>query len=451
MKKRIIYLFLALVLVLSFSLVTALPVSADPVKSATLTAPTRTLDVEATFDVPIAIDDTSSDPINNMELNAFNFDITVDTGTLTLNSVSAGTLISGWTLLKSDKTTGGTYPGKDWWTIVGYQGGIGTVSGSGELVVLNFTAAAGFTDGLDTVLHLDACTLAGYGSGVVTIPSTLNDGLATADLLEVTAATVVGSNTATSEGYVSASDENTTFTVTPTVVGGSGTYSTYAWGFGAGGSGTTSAPIPSDVTYSTAGAKSITLTVTDSDGSESAFTVGSIPAAIYNNLVADFSGTPTAAIVKPSGLSWVSTTTKPSNVAFTPGNTGGKQTYVYADPAGWDFNNDATIDSNVASPSFDYATIVDYSGSSGTAAKNQFSVKLSVEDSLVASADKTETDYVTIWRAGNVDVDGVLAASDLTKMARVVARLDSTTFTSDVNDDGAINALDITQTAIYIS
>jgi hypothetical protein len=450
MKRKVLSLFLALVLVLSFSLATALPASADPGQEATITAPTRTMDEDATFNVPIAIDDTG-DPA--MSCAGFQFDITTTEATLTLNSVSAGALLpGGWSVYMSGKTTAGSY---DTWTVFGDMGGGGTpVTGDGELIVLNYTGASDFDDAESTSLDLSNAIFSIDGEAEVTM--TLVDGSATVDLLEVTAATVVGDNTATSEGYVSASDEHTTFTLTPTVTGGDGGPYTYLWNFGADGTGTTTDQVPSDVEYSSAGAKSITLEATDGDSSTSTFTVGSIPATIYADLVADFTAdTGTAGhahegIVKPDGGGYESTTNYPSTVTFTGSSTGGKAPLLYTDLAGWDPDNDATIEGHTDGFAYDYEANAD-SDITGTIGKVQYTAVLTIKDSLLPAYDiETKDDLVTIWRAGNVNMDDSLGAADLTKIRLILQGTDAATFTSDVNDDTSINIHDVVKLLGYL-
>ncbi len=453
MRRKVLSLSLALVLALSLCLATALPVSAD--QTATVTAPTRTLDEEATFDVPIAITETG-DP---MELNAFQIDIKVTENTLTLNSASAGTLISGWSVYHGGKVNAGGY---DYWTVAGDPGNTENVSGSGELLVLNFTANATFTDGNATNLDLDNCTLSSIAGGGSLIASTLVDGLATVDLLEVTTIGVVGSNTITSEGYMSTSDEATTFTMTPTYSGGSGSGYTYVWTLDAGGTGSTTVEQPGDVVYSSSGGKTISLRVTDGDTSTSEGHEASGAATIYADLVADFAGTTGEAgheqegIAKPAdGGGFESTTNYPITVTFTASNTGGKTPYLYADPAGWDIDNDGTLEGHVDGYAYDYSAnaTTDFTGTVGIGV---YTVELAIQDSLLPANDtETKSDYISIYRAGNVNITGdealYLNAADLTKLRLVIIGTDAATYTSDVNDDTAINAIDITKLLIYLS
>ncbi|MDD5510476.1 MAG: cohesin domain-containing protein [Dehalococcoidales bacterium] len=436
--KCIIGIVLTLVLLLTMCLATALPVSAGGM--ATVAIPNVTLDEDASFTLPLNISGSYSD------LNAFNIDLVVDTDTLTLTGVTSGSLTgTGWTFLISARQTGGTYPGKDWWGIVGYAGpGIG-VNGDGSIATLAFTANETFTNGENTALNLENCTLSDKNADPIT--STLADGTATVDLLEVAAVDVDGDNIpADNEGYVNPGADATTFTLTPTVTGGSGTYNTYAWTFGTDSSGTTAAVAPSDVTYSSNGTKTITLTVTDSHGSTSTFSVGTISAEIYANLVAGFSGTPEKGIVKYVTDTWVSTTQHSSTVAFTDATAGGKPANTYS----WDFNSDSTEDSAVANPSKNFADFANATGAGFEGA--EYDVVLTVDDSLIADDDETKADYIAIYVAGDVNGDFELGAADLTMIARVIVLMEGDTydFTSDTNDDGAINALDITATALLV-
>ncbi len=66
---------------------------------------------------------------------------------------------------------------------------------------------------------------------------------------------------------------------------------------------------------------------------------------------------------------------------------------------------------------------------------------------------ETEVDYITIYVAGDINGGLDLGATDVTKIELIVAFAAGhpETFTSDANDDGNVNALDITKTEILVS
>ena len=411
-------------------------VRANPDNIVSITLPYSTMDVGATFTMNVAID-------NITNIDATNYDVVVNpTGVLNLTNVTAGD-IGGTTVPVLGFNPNSNYSGKDAWRVAQNIGGTGGASGTGYFAVLSFTVIGG--DASTAVITLE--------SGIVS-DTTANEivctwnGTATLtiDQLEVTAIGVVGEG-ATSEGYIT----TTNFTMTPTVSGGTGSY-TYAWGFGTNGTGTTTASAPSDVTYSSSGAKTISLTVTDDLGSDSTGNEVTGSATIYDTLVSGFSGNtgnsdPQKGILKWTTL-WITTTNYSSTATFDSStSTGGKATYTYS----WDFNNDASEDSTAANPAnFDFDTFANSVGAGFTGAN--YTVVLAVTDSLPTSDNETKASYITIYVAGDINGDLALGATDVTKIELVVAFAPGhpETFTSDANDDGNVNAIDITKTELLV-
>ena len=53
--------------------------------------------------------------------------------------------------------------------------------------------------------------------------------------------------------------------------------------------------------------------------------------------------------------------------------------------------------------------------------------------------------------AADANGDGIINALDITKIERIIVRLDAETLGSDANQDGNINALDLTKTERIIA
>ncbi len=113
-----------------------------------------------------------------------------------------------------------------------------------------------------------------------------------------------------------------------------GTISTYAWDFGADADPPTAdTEGPHDVTYSSSGQKSVTLTVTGPGGSDSETKTDYI--TVYAPPVADFTATPDEGSV-------------PLIVSFTDASTGVAASWE------WDFENDGIVDSTAQNPTHTY-------------------------------------------------------------------------------------------------
>ena len=70
---------------------------------------------------------------------------------------------------------------------------------------------------------------------------------------------------------------------------------------------------------------------------------------------------------------------------------------------------------------------------------------------MTADDTQTLTDYITIYAAGDINGDLALDAVDITAIEMIAALINPVTFTSDVNDDGSVNILDITSTEIAVT
>jgi PKD repeat protein len=134
---------------------------------------------------------------------------------------------------------------------------------------------------------------------------------------------------------------------------------TWAWNFGDGG--TSNLQNPSH-TYSTPGTYTVSLTVTNSNGSDTETKTGYITAQTPVPPSANFTGTPTSG-------------SAPLNVNFTDTSTGGPTTWA------WNFGDGGT--SNLQNPSHTYST-------PGT-----YTVSLTVTNSN-GSDTETKTSYITV-------------------------------------------------------
>ncbi len=447
--KRLLRIAIILGLVVGLTVVPATSVLAADTISITLPnadAGNATMSPGATFSMQVVIDSITN-------FDAMNYDVVATPdGVVDLTSVSTG-LIGGTTIPVVNSANQGTPGTSDWWRVVSNVSGFPGVSGGGYFAVLNFTVVGSDTD--TVVITLENGVVSDNTATAITCTWT-GTGTLTVAAFEVTDISVSGDVTTTTEGYVNPGDaiDQTTFTLTPTVVGGNGAL-TYAWAFGTDGTGTTTDVAPSDVIYSSAGAKTITLTVTDALGStSSAVGMTGGTATIYTTLTLDSfagdsgnAGNPQEGIVKWSATFWETTTNYSSSVAFTATLSGtdlGKTPVTYA----WDFNTGDAAQSvaTVAAPSFDYANAtaagapldVDFEGA-------VYTVALTVDDALESDDIVSTVDYVTIYVVGDVNGDLALLADDITAIELILALSSAQTFTSDVNDDGSISALDITK------
>ncbi len=449
--KRLLRVAVILVLVIGLTVVPAANVQAADAISITLPGAVggdATMSPGATFSMNVVIDS-----IANFDAAQFDVTATPD-GVVNLTSVGNG-LVGGIVVPVVNSTNQGTPGVSDWWRVVANVDGFPGVTGSGYFAVLNFEVVGSGTvvitleNGLvgDNTATEIPCTWA--GTGTLTIAA-----------FEVTDISVVGDVTGTEEGYINPGDatDQTTFTLTPTIVGGNGAF-TYAWTFGTDGTGSATAAAPSDVVYSSAGAKTITLTVTDALlNTSSAVGMTGGTATIYDTLVfTSFSGTSgnigneQAGIIKWNGATWETTTNYSSSADFTAVVSAGKVPYTYA----WDFNTGDVGQSisAIATPSFDYANAttgggvaldINFEGA-------QYTVALTVDDDLTADDTQTLTSYITIYAAGDINGDLALNAVDITAIEMITALINPSTFTSDANDDGNINILDITSTEIAVT
>ncbi len=399
-----------------------------------ITLPYSSMDEGATFTMQVAI----IGDITNFD--ATNYDVVVDTpNVLSLTNVTAGD-IGGTPVPVIDFNPNPNYPGEDAWRVAQNIPSFPGVSGSGYFAVLEFTVIG--NDGDTGTIRL-ANGIVSDNTGTEILSTWTPAGTLTIDRLEVTAIDVVG-EAGTNEGHAN----TTTFTMTPTVSGGTGagTY-TYAWSFGTDGSGTNNVEIPSDVIYSSAGTKTIALTVTDALGQDSVGNEVTGEAIVDDILVAGFSGDTgnteaQKGVVWYNAGTWQGTANYSSTADFDSGTTtGGTAPYTYS----WDFNNDSTEDSTDANPvTFDFATFANSVGAGFTGAN--YTVVLTVTDSLTVSDDETKVDYITINVAGDINGDFAILADDITEIELIIALVNPETLTSDVNDDGTVNALDITAT-----
>ncbi len=441
-------------LVIGLTVVPAANIQASEAISITLPGAVggnATMSPGANFTMNVVIDSIT-------DFDAAQFDVTATPdGVVNLTSVGNG-LIDVTAIPVFNSTNQGTANVSDWWRVVDNADGFAGVTGSGYLAVLNFTVVGSATDTVVITLENGlvgdkdanpiACTWT--GTGTLTVAG-----------FEVTDISVVGDATGTEEGYINPGDatDQTTFTLTPTIVGGNGAF-TYAWTLGTDGTGNATAAAPSDVVYSSSGNKTITLIVTDALLNTSTLAVGMTGgnATIYDTLVfTSFNGTSgnvgneQAGIVKWNGSVWVSTTNYSSSVDLSANVSDGKTPYTYA----WDFNTGdvgQSISAN-ATPSFDYANAT--TGGGGALDINfagaQYTVALTVDDDLTADDTQTLTSYITIYAAGDINGDLSLDAVDITAIEMIVALINPVTFTSDASDDGSINIFDITKTEIAVT
>ncbi len=454
--KRLLSIAVILGLVIGLAVVPATNVLAADAISITLpgaVAGDASMSPGTTFSMNVEIDSIAN-------FDSMNYDVVATPdGVVNLTSVDNGLIgATAIPVITPTPTNQGTPGTSDWWRIVANVPGFPGVTGGGYFATLNFTVVGVATD--TVVITLENGTVSDNTATAI-VCSWTPTGTLTIAAFEVTDIGVVGDVTGTEEGYINPGDatDQTTFTMTPTIVGGNGAF-TYAWTFGTDGTGTTTGAAPSDVVYSSAGAKTIALTVTDALGSTS-LPAGSMTggtATIYTTLTLDSfagdsgnAGNPQEGIVKWTGAAWETTTNYSSSVAFTATLSTtdlGKTPVTYA----WDFNTGDTGQSTdtLAAPSFDYATAttgggvaldVNFEGA-------QYTVALTIDDALESDDTVSTVDYVTIYVVGDINGDLALLADDITEIELIVAAVNSVTFTSDVNDDGSVNALDITKAEI---
>ncbi|HEV8361455.1 MAG TPA: PKD domain-containing protein [Candidatus Thermoplasmatota archaeon] len=215
-----------------------------------------------------------------------------------------------------------------------------------------------------------------------------------------------------------------------------GTIASRTWNFGDGTSSTAANPAH---TYSTVGAFTPTLTVTDNDGGQATTTLGAI--TVVNLL-------PTA-----SGSADRASTDRLTGVHFTDGSSDGDGTIASRT---WAFGDGAT--STAVNPTHTYAslgsftptlTVTDNDGGSASATLPAITV-LNLAPGAAASSDRTTTDRLTAvaFADASTDPDGTIASrawdfgdgatSTEANPTHVYASLGSFTPTLSVTDnDGA--------------
>lgn len=156
---------------------------------------------------------------------------------------------------------------------------------------------------------------------------------------------------------------------TNTSSGGLAPYS-YSWNFGTGASpATANTEGPHSVTYSTTGLKTISLTVTDDNGTSDVETKTNYISVTVDALVVDFSADNTFVFTG-------------DNVTFTPAVSGGLAPYTYS----WNFGA-AGVPATENNEGPHYV----YYNSSG-----QKTISLTVTDALGTSNTKTKANYITV-------------------------------------------------------
>ncbi len=211
----------------------------------------------------------------------------------------------------------------------------------------------------------------------------------------------------------------TGFTFTDATTGCTPPY-TYEWDFDNDGAVDSTAASPTHI-YANAGTYTVSLTVTDSLSTSNTETkAGYI--TVYGPVDAEFSASPL------EGVAGV------TEFAFTNETSGGKAPYTYE----WDFDNNGTVNSTAASPTYIYAN-------AGT-----YTVSLAATDSLSTSNTETKAEYIGIYNPGDANKDGNVNSLDITKVERIIMGLDDPTPGADANGDGSTSALDITQIELII-
>ncbi|MDY6918249.1 MAG: PKD domain-containing protein, partial [Chloroflexota bacterium] len=81
----------------------------------------------------------------------------------------------------------------------------------------------------------------------------------------------------------------------------------------------------------------------------------------------------------------------------------------------------------------------------------RFTVSLTVTDSNSVEFLEVKADYIVVDRAGDANQDGVINALDMTSTERIIVGVDSPTPGADANGDGSVNALDITRIELMIA
>ena len=230
------------------------------------------------------------------------------------------------------------------------------------------------------------------------------------------------------EGYAGV----TGFSFSDETSGGVTPYTAWDWNFG-DGLGTSTAPNPG-YTYPGAGTYTVVLTVTDSSPTSDTETKTDY-ITVYEALNADFSADsgivaayPNPAVDPPtayptSGYPGV------TEFNFTDESTGGKLPHTGWN---WDFG-DGLGTSTLQNPGYTYPD-------AGT-----YTVILTVTDSMLDNDSETKVEYIRAYEPGDANADGIIDMSDVTKVERIILRIDAPTIWADANQDGTIDMADVTK------
>jgi len=135
-------------------------------------------------------------------------------------------------------------------------------------------------------------------------------------------------------------------------------------------------------------------------------------------------------------------------VTFTNETTFGQHPYTRAE---WDFNDDGVADIVIEGTEAQVMADVTWAYD----AAGVYNVKLTMRDSAPTTRWEVRLDYITVSGGGillgDANQDGVVNALDITYIEMIIAGLVPATPEADANQDGVVNALDITATEIIIA
>ncbi|MDY6918250.1 MAG: PKD domain-containing protein [Chloroflexota bacterium] len=367
-----------------------------------------TVSIDAPAEVGEGVDFTVKVSIGAVEnFDSCNFDVSYDPSVIRVTDVTNG-LVAG------------TIIPVDMWALVP-QGTQGTIR-----VIENVPGLSGVSGtGYLAEIHFHVVGSAGSISAIVLSNGVLSDNAANEipatwldDSVNVTTALDADFAANRAEGIAGV----TQFTFSDATTGGTPGY-TYEWDFDSNGSVDSNSPSPTYV-YPSTGDFTVSLTVTDSlPGGGTVDVETKVDyITVYASLDVDF------AADALEGVAGVTAFT------FTDGTTGGKTPYTYA----WDFDDNGTVDSTAAAPSYTYASA------------DTYSVSLTVTETLSTQAEETKVGYVSVYDAGDANKDGDVNSLDITKVERIIMTLDAVTPGADANSDGSVNALDITAVELMI-